>query len=43
MKCTQCQNPVTKQFIGNLQGILLFAVNGKYKFEIDRLVMQSWE
>jgi len=32
---TVSQNPVKKQFLGNLQGI--FAVNGQDKFEISRL------
>lgn len=29
------ENPVKKQFLGNLQGI--FAVNGQDKFEVGRL------
>jgi hypothetical protein len=31
------ENPVKKQFLGNLQGILLFTVSGQDKFEIGRL------
>jgi len=32
---TMSEDPVKKQFLGNLQGI--FAVNGQDKFEIGRL------